>query len=113
MEMMASQALHQNHNVVDEGLLRDVLRSPDFRARAAATRVLCYWRDRVPEALELLKKQAADEHPRVRLEAVRAASFFTAPEAIEVALHQSVKVAQCAGSADLDVLGRIGAVLRF
>src|SRR5262249_48134354 len=29
-------------------------------------------------------KRAADDHPRVRLEAVRAASFFTVPEAIEI-----------------------------
>src|SRR5438034_2727425 len=42
--------LHQNHNVVNLGLLRQVLASPDFHARAAATRVLCYWRDRIPEA---------------------------------------------------------------
>ena len=63
-----------------------VLASPDFHARAAATRVLCYWRDRVPDALELLKKLAADPYPRVRLEAVRAASFFTVPEAVEVAV---------------------------
>ncbi len=78
--------VHQYHNVVDVALLKDRLGSPDFRARAAATRVLCYWRDRVPDALELLKGLAADEHPRVRLEAVRAASFFTAPEAVEVPL---------------------------
>ncbi|HXG08752.1 MAG TPA: PVC-type heme-binding CxxCH protein [Gemmataceae bacterium] len=78
--------VHQQHNVVDPELLKRVLSSPDHRARAAATRVLCYWRDRVPEALELLRKLAADPHPRVRLEAVRAASFFTDPEAIEVAL---------------------------
>ncbi|MBY0524974.1 MAG: HEAT repeat domain-containing protein [Gemmataceae bacterium] len=77
---------HQSHNVVDVALLNQVLASPDFRARAAATRVLCYWRDRVPDSLELLKKLAADEHPRVRMEAVRAASFFTVPEAIEVLL---------------------------
>ena len=32
------------------------------------------------------KKLAADPQPRVRLEAVRAASFFTVPEAVEVAL---------------------------
>src|SRR5262249_56608300 len=56
----------------------------DFRARAAATRVLCYWRDRVADPLDLLKRQAADPHPRVRLEAVRAASFFAVPEAVEV-----------------------------
>ena len=78
--------LHQSHNVVKPELLQRVLGSTNFRARAAATRVLCYWRDRVPNALELLKNLAADGHPRVRLEAVRAASFFTAPEAIEIAL---------------------------
>jgi putative heme-binding domain-containing protein len=78
--------VHQSHNVVDEGLLKRVLGLNDFRARAAATRVLCYWHDRIPDALELLKRLAADEHSRVRLEAVRAASFFGAPEAIEVVL---------------------------
>jgi putative heme-binding domain-containing protein len=78
--------VHQQHNVVDEVLLKKVLGSKDEHARAAATRVLCYWRDRVPDALELLKKLAADEAPRVRLEAVRAASFFTIPEAVEIPL---------------------------
>ncbi|HMC63332.1 MAG TPA: PVC-type heme-binding CxxCH protein, partial [Gemmataceae bacterium] len=78
--------LHQAHNVVDVDLLKRILNSRDHRARDAATRVLCYWRDRVPGALELLKKLAADPHPRVRLQAVRAASFFTVPEAVEIAL---------------------------
>jgi putative heme-binding domain-containing protein len=78
--------VHQYHNVVDEDLLKRVLGSPDFHARAAATRVLCYWRDRVPDVLDLLRKLAADPAPRVRLEAVRAASFFKVPEAVEVAL---------------------------
>jgi putative heme-binding domain-containing protein len=63
-----------------------VLQSPEWHARAAAAHVLCYWRDRVPDALDLFKKLAADEAPRVRLEAVRAASFFTDPEAIEIVL---------------------------
>src|SRR5262249_1493877 len=78
--------LHQAHNVVNQDLLKRELNSPEFRARAAATRVLCYWRDRVPDAIDLLKKQAADGHPRVRLEAVRAASFFTVAEAVEIPL---------------------------
>jgi putative heme-binding domain-containing protein len=77
---------HQYQNVVDADLLKQVLASPDPNARAAATRVLCAWRDRVPEALDLLRKQAADPNARVRLEAVRAASYLTVPEAIEVAL---------------------------
>jgi glucose/arabinose dehydrogenase len=83
--------LHQSHNVVNVELLERVLKSRDFRARAAATRVLCYWRDRVPGALERLKVLADDEQPRVRLEAVRAASFFTEPDAIEVPLVASEK----------------------
>jgi putative heme-binding domain-containing protein len=83
--------LHQSHNVVDVDLLKRMLSSKDFHARAAATRVLCYWRDRVPDPLGLLLKQAADEHPRVRLEAVRAASFLTEPEAIEVVLVSESK----------------------
>ena len=41
--------LHQSHNVVDEALLKQMLTAKDSRARAAATRVLCYWRDRVPD----------------------------------------------------------------
>ncbi len=78
--------VHQHHNVVNQSLLNRLLHASDFRARAAATRVLCDWRDRVGSPLELLRDLATDEHPRVRLEAVRAASFFTAPEAVEVAI---------------------------
>jgi lysophospholipase L1-like esterase/azurin/glucose/arabinose dehydrogenase len=79
--------VHQWHNVVDLDLLKRILRSSDPHARAAATRVLCYWRDRVPGALDLLKVQGADENPRVRLEAVRAASFFSEPQAVDAALE--------------------------
>lgn len=78
--------VHQHHNVVDTSLLERVLASPDFRARAAGVRVLCYWRDRVSNTLDLLRKLAADEHPRVRLEAIRAASFLPVPEAVEIPL---------------------------
>ncbi len=77
----------QWHNVVDANLLKRQLRSPDYHARFAATRVLCYWRDRIPDALALLKEQVADEHPRVRLEAVRALSFFPQWEAADIALE--------------------------
>ncbi|RMG37225.1 MAG: azurin [Planctomycetota bacterium] len=79
--------LHQAHNVVNEALLKRVLNSPEPRARAAATRVLSYWLDRVPDALELLEDAVRDEHPRVRLEAVRACSFLDIPEGIEIALE--------------------------
>jgi glucose/arabinose dehydrogenase/azurin/lysophospholipase L1-like esterase len=83
--MMEALWVQQWHNRVDQTLLRRMLRSSSPQARAAATRVLCYWRDRVPDALALLHAQATDEHPGVRLEAVRAASFFRVPEAAAVA----------------------------
>ena len=81
--MLEALWVHQWHNVVDLDLLQRELRSPDYNARAAATRVLCYWRDRVPEAIALLKVQINDEHPRVRLEAIRALSFFDGKQASE------------------------------
>jgi glucose/arabinose dehydrogenase/lysophospholipase L1-like esterase len=84
--MMEALWVHQWHNVVNEELLKRMLRSPDYHARAAATRVLCYWRDRVNDPLGLLEVQARDESPRVRLEAVRACSFFKTSKAAEVAL---------------------------
>ncbi len=91
--MMEALWVHQWHNVVDEALLKKMLRSPDFHARAAATRVLCYWRDRVSNPLALLEVQAKDESPRVRLEAVRACSFFKSSKAAEVALSALEKEA--------------------
>ena len=48
--------------------------------------MLCYWRDRVKDPLALLEVQVKDEHPRVRLEAVRACSFFKEAKAADVAL---------------------------
>ncbi|HTG45881.1 MAG TPA: HEAT repeat domain-containing protein, partial [Verrucomicrobiae bacterium] len=85
-QMMEALWVHQWHNVVNEELLRRMLKSPEPRARAAAAHVLCYWRDRVSDSLQLFRTVAEDEHPRVRLEAVRAASFYRAPAAADVAL---------------------------
>ena len=73
--------IHQRHNVVNTDLLGAVIKSPDPRARAQAVRVLCYWRDRVPGALNALALTMKDESPRVRLETVRALSFFSGEEA--------------------------------
>lgn len=93
--MMEALWQHQYHNIVNEALLKRMLRSPDFRARAAATKVLCYWRDLPPFAsggtgklaLELLRTQINDSHPRVRLEAIRALSFFHGEGALAIALE--------------------------
>lgn len=78
--------LHQAHNVVNTELLNEMLSSKEPRARAAATRVLCYWRDRVEEAEATLRKRINDDHPRVRIEAVRAASYFSGESIQETVL---------------------------
>jgi hypothetical protein len=82
--------LLEAHDVVDQAMLKEMLRCPEPKARAAATRVLSNERERVADTIGLLKVQAGDEHPRVRLEAVRAASFFRGadvPKAQEIALE--------------------------
>ena len=81
--------VNQHHCHVHPKLLDRLLAAKDFRARAAATRVLCYWRDRAADTLDRLRQMADDEHPRVRLEAVRAASFLTDPAAVEVVVIAS------------------------
>lgn len=52
-------------------LLRRLLRSDDHRIRAAAIRVATYWRDQLDDPFAVFAAAARDEHPRVRLEAVR------------------------------------------
>lgn len=85
--MLEALWTHQAHNVVDQELLNQVLTCKEPRARAAATRVLSFWIDRLDQPLKALKKLVKDEHPRVRLEAVRALSFTKGEEAVEVALE--------------------------
>jgi glucose/arabinose dehydrogenase/azurin len=84
--LMEALWVHQWHNVVNVEWLDRMLKSPEPRARAAAARVLCYWRDRVPDSLQRFMTLATDSLPRVRLEAVRAASFYRDAAAADVAL---------------------------
>lgn len=78
--------LYQDFNVVEETLLKSLLQAREPQARAAATKVLLYWRDRIPGSLELMRTQVNDPSPRVRLEAVVALSFFDSEKAVTAAL---------------------------
>ena len=73
--------VQQSHAAVDESLLRELLASKDARVRASAVRGLCYQRDEIGDTLALLQAGVNDEHPRVRLEAIRALSFFHGDQA--------------------------------
>jgi HEAT repeat protein len=85
---LAALWLHQSHNRINTDLLLKLLASEKFQIRAAAFRVLSFWSDRLPNTLELLRPRIADDHPRVRLEAIRACSFLAnADAAAEAALN--------------------------
>ena len=71
-------------NKVDDSLLRTVLSAKDFRARSAAVRVLRYTGHQVKDQVALLKQAANDEHGRVRLEAVVAASWLNKEDGLSV-----------------------------
>lgn len=77
----------QHHNVLDKDLLKKLLSAKDGRARAAAVRALSYAKDQVEEPLKLLQAAINDEHPRVRLEAIRALSFFDSQEALDLTVE--------------------------
>lgn len=67
-------------NAVDQELLEAVLGAEDYRVRAGGVNVLRYNMDRVNNATKLLDLAAADEHGRVRLTALVAATWM--PEEI-------------------------------
>ncbi|MEQ8791576.1 MAG: HEAT repeat domain-containing protein [Pirellulaceae bacterium] len=68
--------LHQSLNTVNEKLLQDCLASRDHRVRAAAMRVASQWRVRLEDPIDIPRRGVDDEHPRVRLEAVRMLAEF-------------------------------------
>jgi putative heme-binding domain-containing protein len=76
---------YQALDVVEAALLKRVLNAGTADARVAAVRVLSAWKTRIPDALALLEARIADEHPRVRLETVRALAGMKDERAVEIA----------------------------
>ncbi|MEM8735899.1 MAG: HEAT repeat domain-containing protein, partial [Planctomycetota bacterium] len=88
--------LEQAIDRVDKTLLTRLLSTEDFRIRAAACRVLGQIAapsnqssSKITEAdsLPLLRERIADEHPRVRLEAICALASLGSPAALDIALN--------------------------
>jgi len=80
-------AVYEAHETPRPALLKSLLRSPDARVRAYATRTLSTWArdDSLPDALTLLEAQIADEDAIVRLEAIVAASYLPDARAAVIA----------------------------
>ncbi len=71
---------------LDPKLIERIMKNDDFHARAATVHAVSNEMDRFPGAFKLISNAVNDPHPRVRLEAVRALSFFTTEEALITAL---------------------------
>ncbi len=63
-------------NKVNQPLLKKLLSANDYRVRAAAVEVLRFNEHQVKNQTEWLKQAASDDHPRVRLGAIVAASWL-------------------------------------
>jgi putative heme-binding domain-containing protein len=81
--LIEALGIYETFETVEPALLQRLLKSADSRVRAYATRVVGSWSDRLPDALDLLSARAADDHPRVRLEAVVAASYIPEARSVE------------------------------
>jgi mono/diheme cytochrome c family protein len=71
-------------NKPDAELIKQVLSAKQPQARAAAANVVRFAFDKIPNATELLTQAARDPHPRVRLEAIVAASWLDNIEGLGV-----------------------------
>ncbi len=71
-------------NAVDQELFDRLMTAEDYRARAAAVRVLRYSQHQIPNAEELFAAAAADDHGRVRMEAMVAASWLEPASGLEI-----------------------------
>ena len=78
--------VQQAINRPNQGLLNHVLQAKDPRARAAAVRVAVDWRETLGDPLEQFTASVRSDHPRQRLEAVRALSQLGSLEAAEAAM---------------------------
>ncbi len=63
-------------NNIDQQVLEQLLKAKDYRARAAAVKVLRYGGHQINNQQELLMQAAMDENPRVRLESFVAATWL-------------------------------------
>ncbi len=73
------------HEAVRPALIERMLNSKEPRLRAFGTHMIGLWADRLPDPLALLRRMVGDDSPRVRMEAVVAASYVRSPAAVEVA----------------------------
>jgi putative heme-binding domain-containing protein len=78
---------YQSLDVVEPALLAESLQSGDPRVRAAATRIVPWWKDRLSDPIAPLAPGVDDENPRVRLETVRALALVPSLKSADLAMR--------------------------
>ena len=78
--------LSRGIDVVNTELLRDVLKSDDHHARAAATEQLRYWYPEMEDHISLLRRSANDSNGVVRMQAAIAATYIGSRQALDAML---------------------------
>ncbi len=73
------------HEISDARYIDRFLKSDDFRWRAWGAHLVGLWSARLPDPLSYLSQSINDTHPRVRMEAVVAASTVPTSEAMKLA----------------------------
>ncbi|KAB2661741.1 MAG: c-type cytochrome [Verrucomicrobia bacterium] len=76
--------VYEAHETARPALLETLLVAKDPRVRAYGARVVGAWAEKIPNAMALLERAVRDAHPRVRLEAVVAATYVPDERAVAV-----------------------------
>ncbi|MFC5051201.1 PVC-type heme-binding CxxCH protein [Rubritalea spongiae] len=71
-------------NEIDEQFVTNLLKAKDYKVRAAAARAVRYNLDKLSNGQELLELAAADDHGRVRLEAINTASWLDKEDGVAI-----------------------------
>jgi len=74
-------------NKPDVSLIQQLMKASHFEARAAAVDVIRYSYWQIPNHVELLNQAVRDEHPRVRLTAIVAATWLDNAEGAKIAVE--------------------------
>ena len=82
--LLEAVGIFEAHETARPELLEKLLAAKDPRVRAYGARVVGAWAGQLPNALKLLHGCVQDENPRVRLEAVVAASYEPNAGAVKV-----------------------------
>ncbi len=79
--------VYEAHGVFRRNLMEQLLNAGEFEARCYGVRMIGNWAHEIPDSLELLERFIRDDHPRVRLETVVAATYVNSPRAMEIAVR--------------------------